>query len=256
MAPLVVACLGDSNSLVGSAQRTWVDLILAAAPPAEFSIESYAVPGASVSRLEGLPNAWDQLERALRREPPGLVLLSFGTNDITWMLNHGNPREEDARGIVREYQALGSIAELAGAAVAVGLTPRPRSEPPGHEQRAALTRSLNEHLRGVFPSALLLDFEQASAGVDDLEDGLHLSAIGHERRARLVENWLSHLELDETRRPKLPGVPMRPCIRSGIDLVRYCSLGMQYFAWTRRLRHLALGVRRSRTRPSPTTPLP
>jgi lysophospholipase L1-like esterase len=247
MRPLVVACLGDSNSLSAGEPPSWIGLLRESLPSASYKLNSYATSGAAACRLDGLPNAWDQLEAALLDGPPDLVFLAFGTNDIAWMLTRGGRRREDLRGIVREYQALAAVVELAGAAAVIGLTPCPAPNRPSITDRAAMTRSLNEYIRSAFPKELVLDFETASSDPSDLDGDIHLSGLGQARRAALVTEWLSRLEVTEAGMPKLPSTPWLPYMRTGLDLSRHCTLQWYHRAWGRRLKRLARQVREQRT---------
>lgn len=243
----MVACLGDSNSLSGTSGSTWVDSVRDALPATAFRIDNYAEARATAIRVKNSPNAWYQLENALAQRAPDLVVLAFGTNDIAWIhrLYDAARCHEGIRAIVREYQSLASIVELAGAAAVVGLTPC--LAPDVHQDRMELVMSLNASIRKVFPKELVLDFYTVSSQAGDLEDDLHLSQRGHARRAKLVCHWLSSLDLDPGGRPKLPASPRSPHIESPVDLVQCFFVRAYYWRWLRRLRRLARTARKTRT---------
>lgn len=198
---IVIVCLGDSNTNAGWQQvneptfprgQGWCERLPRALGEASIEVVNLAVPGASAV-AQPLPSVeaeqihFDgtrQLESALAKEAPDLVLISFVTNDAhpERAVEVGRPRT--AAEVVEIHRALLRRAEKAGVPVLVATAPLPRDHPDGRPPRRSTTlvRAINDGLRAALPAEIVLDFESVAAPADYLDD-IHVNSAGHERRA-------------------------------------------------------------------------
>jgi lysophospholipase L1-like esterase len=206
-APLVVSCLGDSNTESSEAGTCWVDQVRATLPRDRFTLINRGQGGATALEVGSSPNAWVQLEGALAEDQPDLVILSFGTNDISVILNVSpTPKRDSVLRVVKAYVSLAGLIERAGARAAVALTPPFNPAVRNADTRATLVRWLNDALRETFPPELLLDFYAVADAHEDLNHAFHLTETGHARRAALVSEWLCGLRLGSRGQLELPTV--------------------------------------------------
>jgi lysophospholipase L1-like esterase len=171
---VVVACVGDSNTdelLPLRGGPKWCT-VLGAAP--DRVVVNLAIGGAFAR-----PGAdWDgpgQVRRAWAYHPDAVVI-ALGTNDVRV------GRSADA--VIAALEDLEHRALAFSVAVWVATIP-PNYEPGWDSTREGVRRVVNATLRSIHPTSTL-EFDEGFDRADFTRDGLHLSAAGQARRARIA----------------------------------------------------------------------
>jgi len=173
---LVVACLGDSNTLPGGflVRHGWCDRLSSGRH--RWQTVDHASGGATVTDFActlGLPICGRaQLATALDDDAADAVILAFGTNDVAFGV--------ELPDIVAAYQARRAEAAARGARAFVALTPPDFRSQASSRQIAALNRLL----RASIPPEDLIDFARGMSRALYLHDEVHLNDRGQAKRAR------------------------------------------------------------------------
>jgi len=179
---LVVACLGDSNTLPGGflVRHGWCDRL--STRRHRWQTVNQASGGATVTDFAcalGIPICGRaQLAAALDEDAADAVILAFGTNDVAFGV--------ELPEIVLAYQARLAEAAARGARAFVALTP------PDFRSRARRRQiaALNRLLRASIPSEDLVDFARGMTQSLYLRDQVHLNDRGQAKLARRARRAL------------------------------------------------------------------
>lgn len=204
---VVVACLGDSNTQVGWQEKKpngfapefgWCeqlgDLLGDRARTVNLGMggatlldHPVVVPSENGPVIPA--DAGRQMEIALERHSPDIVILAFGTNDLFTAYGF------DAQAVARAYRERWGQARARDLIFLVATAPQflsretimisPRFKRGGGARQTDEIDMLNRKLRMQFPERLLVDFG-TGFGTDQFMDRVHLNADGQRLRALLA----------------------------------------------------------------------
>ncbi len=175
-----LACLGDSNTFVGSENLSWCNALTDIVNDIDFRTLNLGEPGATagINNVEAWPDrtAATQMQTALiRSKKVDAVLLAFGTNDM----NQGHSPEDTLAALLEQA----AVAETAGVAFYVGTSPR-HFPACNTAKGCAPTVELNALIRATFPGRFVEFFDGFTA--EDFKDNLHLTNEAQQERAERV----------------------------------------------------------------------
>lgn len=170
---MVISCVGDSNTQIRFPYSwTWCERLEELLDDPRWTTRNRGWSGATAAAGESLRRGDDIVEYTVQFDEADVMILALGTNDCL-------------QGISPE-DALLAILHHAIRAHDFGIESFVALLPPAPARSKEINErieTLNDLIRKVIPAERIVDF-YTGLGPEDFQDGVHVTDVGHEKRAR------------------------------------------------------------------------